>query len=253
MIRGGLTSVTFRQLSATHIVDLVQRTELTAIEWGGDIHVPHGDIKTAREVSRMTADAGLSVSSYGSYYTVGDESKVQFGDVLDAAAELGAPCIRVWAGDRGSDSADQAYWDKIVNESRRIGGMAHAAGICVSYEFHLKTLTDTNDSTLKLLKAVNHPAIKTYWQPPVGTDLDYNVSGLKAILPWLTNVHAYELLPDYTRLPLSEGDAEWHMYLEYIKENRQDRFVLLEFVANDDPDAFMADAATLAGWLRSVD
>ena len=71
MIQGGLVSASFRALAPGEIVDLVAQAGLAGIEWGGDVHVPHGDVACAREVYRRTVDAGLTVCSYGSYYRAG--------------------------------------------------------------------------------------------------------------------------------------------------------------------------------------
>lgn len=248
MIRTGLTSVTFRHLSPQAIVDLVSRTGLDAIEWGGDIHVPHGDLKAAHEVSRITRDAGLVVSSYGSYYTVGDESSLPFQSVLESAVELGAPCIRVWAGDKGSADADRAYREKIADDSRRIGSMAGDAGLVVAYEFHNDTLTDTNDSTVELLKSVGHSAVKTYWQPPLGSEVTYNVEGLRAVMPWLVNLHTYHWTSGTTLRPLSEGEADWGAYFDVVREDPRDHFALIEFVREDSPESYIEDAAALKSW-----
>ena len=110
MIRGGLVSITFRKLNPREIVDLMTRTNLVGIEWGGDVHVPHGEIDVAREVAQMTRDAGLLVAAYGSYYRVGvsEADGLAFERVLESAMALGAPTVRVWAGNRGSADADQA-------------------------------------------------------------------------------------------------------------------------------------------------
>jgi len=53
MIYTGLVSVTFRKLSPTQIVNPVSKVGLQGIEWGGDIHVPTGDIYKAREVLKI--------------------------------------------------------------------------------------------------------------------------------------------------------------------------------------------------------
>ena len=50
----GLVSITFRALAPREIVDLAARARLAGIEWGGDIHVPHGDLQRAGEAGRMT-------------------------------------------------------------------------------------------------------------------------------------------------------------------------------------------------------
>src|SRR6185312_13188931 len=100
MISPGLVSITFRALTPAEVIALARQAGLRGIEWGGDIHVPHGNGARAREVKEMTAEAGLTVAAYGSYYRAGqaDSSGLTFDAVLETALELGAPLIRVWAG-----------------------------------------------------------------------------------------------------------------------------------------------------------
>lgn len=65
-----LTSVTFRSLGVDQVIALAKEAGLDGIEWGGDIHVPMGDLSAARIAGEKTSAAGLSVLSYGSYYTL---------------------------------------------------------------------------------------------------------------------------------------------------------------------------------------
>jgi hypothetical protein len=51
--------VTFRSLEPAEIVKLADRAGLDGIEWGGDVHVPHGDVTKASEVYKMTSSMGL--------------------------------------------------------------------------------------------------------------------------------------------------------------------------------------------------
>lgn len=251
MLHTGLVSISFRKLSAAEIVDLVKRGGLEGIEWGGDIHAPHGDVKTAREVLKMTEDAGLKVAAYGSYYGVGCEDlegKPPFEKVLESAVALKAPTIRVWAGNLASAAADSAWWDKVVSESARIAEMAEKAGITVSYEYHANTLTDTNESAYRLLNAVNHRNMKSYWQPPISQNAEEHLFGLNQIIPWLTNVHVYHWVNSgakYEKLPLAEGKEEWGKYMDILKKLEGDRYCMLEFVRNDTPEQFLEDAAAL--------
>ncbi|MCL2298765.1 MAG: sugar phosphate isomerase/epimerase, partial [Firmicutes bacterium] len=96
----GLTSVTFRKLGWRAVIQIARACGFDGIEWGGDIHVPPGEVALAREVHLATVEAGLSVLSYGSYYRLGGEEP--FRPVLDAALALQADTIRVWAGAKGS-------------------------------------------------------------------------------------------------------------------------------------------------------
>ena len=178
MFLPGLVSITFRQLSVTEIIALVTQAGLAAVEWGGDVHAPHGDEAQARAVARMGADAGLRVAAYGSYYRVGHPETGPFEAVLASAVALGAPHIRVWPGSQGSDSADEAYFQKVVADSRRIGDLAQAERIGIVYEFHANTLTDTNAAAVRLLQTVDHANVRSLWQPPRYAALADNLAGV---------------------------------------------------------------------------
>ena len=249
MLHAGLVSVTFRNLAPRTIVELVAQAGLRAIEWGGDIHVPPGDLQTAREVKSMTLDAGLTVAAYGSYFRF--RSDDVFETVLETAAALGAPLIRVWAGDRPSAAADASFREMIVAESRRIVKLAAVAGIAVAYEFHSGTLTYTTSSACALLKSV--PGMHTLWQPAHNLSGAQQVASLHAIQPWLMNIRAFSWTNEpRVRHPLAVGEQLWLNVLNVLMQSEQEHAVLLEFVANDEPQQFLQDAATLFRWIRHV-
>jgi sugar phosphate isomerase/epimerase len=246
MLTSGLVSVTFRQLAPREIVQLALQAGLHGIEWGGDIHVPHGDISAARAVRQITADAGLQLLAYGSYFRFQPDQA--FEPVLETAVALGAPLIRIWAGNQPSSSAGSDTHALIVAESRRIAQLAQQAGILVAYEFHANTLTDTTESALDLLRAAD--GMRTLWQPPHQIAVEAQLGSLRAILPWLANVHAFTWRgANNQRLPLADGAALWQPALDILVDSGRDHAVLLEFVAGDDPRNLLRDAATLNGWL----
>lgn len=249
MIKSGLVSVTFRKLAPAAIVELARRAKLAGIEWGGDIHVPHGNLKQAEDVARLTRAAGLTVAAYGSYYKVGhsEAEGLTFASVLATAKVLGAPVIRVWAGKQGSLQADAAYRDTIRQDALRIAELAAAEGLLVAFEYHGGTLTDTAASARALLEAVNHPALQTCWQP-LGVDAAAGLESLRLVLPWLANLHVYHWAPG-ARLPLKDGAEAWRQYLDLAGTAGGDRYALLEFVRDDSPDAFLEDAQSLNAWL----
>lgn len=253
MIHSGLVSVTFRRLAPQTIIDLCARAGVKGIEWGGDVHVPHGDLARARQVRQMTEDAGLTVASYGSYYRVGDGEPCPFEVVVETAEAMGAPVIRAWAGKKGSVDADAAYRNLVVRDSRRIADLAAEAGIVVAYEWHVSTLTDTNESAHWLLDSVDCKNVKSYWQPPRYATLEYNLAGLQMVQSRLSNVHVYYWsAATAERLPLAEGEEVWLQYLTHIAAVPGDRFAMLEFVKDDEPDNLIRDAATLKTWLERL-
>lgn len=256
MILPGLVSVTFRKLSPADIVALVRQAGLTGIEWGGDVHVPAGDLARAREVRELTEQAGRRVAAYGSYYRVGQSENdgLLFSSVLETAIELGAPTIRVWPGAKGSESVSDPERARVVADLLRIAEMAAAKGVTVATEFHGGSLTDTNESAVRLLREAEHPALLTYWQPHNGEATAEALRGLKAVLPRVGNLHVFHWWPTSSdRHPLADGAERWGAFLAELKKapapGGRDRFALLEFVPGDEPAAFLRDAATLKMWL----
>jgi 3-dehydroshikimate dehydratase len=242
MIKTGVLSVTFRKLAARDIVELAAQAGLHGLEWGGDVHVPRGELFAAREVRGMTEDAGLAVLAYGSYFRC--KPCEPFEPVLATAAELGAPLIRIWAGERGSEQADAAYRAGVAEQARHCAALAAQQGIAVAYEFHGDTLTDTLDSTLALLAAT--PGLLTLWQPPLNLDEGRRLEGLRRLLPWPANVHVFHWrMPDRGRLPLVDGELLWRQRLALAAQCGRSLAAMLEFVRSDEPAQFLQDAAVL--------
>ena len=251
MIRAGLVSVTFRKLTPREVVSWAARAGLAGVEWGGDIHVPHGRTETAQQVAAMTRDAGLTVSSYGSYYRLGHEPE-QFAQVLETAIALGAPIIRVWPGRVASGKADSAYRAQVAEDGRRVAQMADRSGIRIACEWHGNTLTDTAESARSLFDAVEHAAFGTYWQPHGHMSVQDCLLDMEAALPRLVGLHvAHCDSQTGRRLDLSSGRSIWKSYLAKAKE-AGDLFALLEFVRDDDPAQMVEDAAALREWLDEV-
>lgn len=252
MIFSGLVSVTFRQLAPVDIVALVRQAGLRGIEWGGDIHVPHGDTDRAGEVRERTESAGLHVAAYGSYYKAGvsEGAGLAFGRVLDTAVALGAPVIRIWAGGAGSAATGAEQRAAVTADCRRIAELAAAARIGVVLEFHGGTLTDTTESTTQLLREAGHANLTTCWQPPIDLGPAACLAGLELLRGQLANLHVFQWKHATTeRRPLSEGTAVWRDYLAAAQTASGDRYALLEFVERDAPECFLRDAAVLRSWL----
>jgi len=256
MIHTGLCSISFRELKPREIVDIVCQAALEGIEWGGDVHVCPGDTACAREVRDMTEDAGLRVASYGSYYRVAasEAEGVSFDSVLETAVALGAPDVRVWAGDCGSAEADEACRRQVVSETRRIADVAAREGVTVCYEFHGGSLADTNDSTKALLEEIGHENVRTYWQPALGQTVQYRIEGLEALLPWLANLHVFHWqgIEPRVRLPLADGEEEWMQYLSRTRSTGRNHYALMEFARDDRPELLLEDARVLKRWQEAV-
>ncbi|MEI8242101.1 MAG: sugar phosphate isomerase/epimerase [bacterium] len=255
MIRSGLASVTFRKLDCVAVARLARTAGLAGIEWIGDAHAPAGDLRMAREAASATADQGLAVAGYGSYFRAGEKRAdlPEFARVLESAVALGAPVIRSWAGLRPSAQADAAYRARVVKELIEAGALARAAGKKLALEYHAGTLTDDDASALTLARELEGSNVDFYWQPH-NHNLADNLATLRQLVPRLVNLHVFQWQASATgqdRRPLAEGAAEWPQYLSTLDQSR-DYYALLEFVRNDQPELLHADAATLNGWLAAL-
>ena len=240
-VRPGLVSVTLRHLAPDRVLAIAERARLAAVEWGGDIHVPHGDLTAAARVAALSARAGLTVSAYGSYYRLGHSDDAEA--VVATAARLGAPVIRVWAGRQGSAAADAGYRARVRDDALRLAGLADGIGIVL--EYHRDTLTDTRASTAALLEELRPAGVRSLWQPQPERSVEENTADLRALLPDLANLHVFAWNPDRSRLPLAAHRARWAAWLAVAAEAPGDRYASLEFVLGDDPAQVHTDAATL--------
>ncbi len=250
MIHPGLLSVTFRKLPPAEIASLAAGCGLGVMEWGGDVHVPPGRPDIAGEVRNITADAGLSTAAYGSYFRVAAGTDDEFAAVLESAVALGAPSVRVWAGTKGSWESDASHMRHVADEALRLADKAAAAGIVLSFEFHGGTVNDTREASLRFLAAAEHPFLATYWQPPLKVPEDESLAGLRDMLPRVRDVHVFQWTVGdggIVRHPLVEGSTFWSEAFRVLKTSGRDHAAMLEFVRDDSPDAFRADARALLG------
>ena len=254
-MKAGLVSITFRALPWERVLDLAAACGLEGVEWGGDVHVPCGDLTRARQVGNATRALGLQTVCYGSYCRLTDEecSDEQLAALAETAGTLGAPLIRVWAGRRGSAEATEAQRAEIVRNAQRLAGIAESAGLEVAFEYHGGTLTDGAASARRLLEAVDRKNVGCMWQPPVGMSVGDCRGSIRKVAEYVRNVHVFSWSGEpVERFALAAGEAKWRACLEEIAQLPGDRWLLLEFVRGDTPKQLAEDAATLKRWLRGA-
>jgi len=255
MIKAGLCSVTFRTKTPREIIDLAAKAGLHSIEWASDAHVQEGNISLAKEVKKMTEDAGIEVSSYGSYYSLG--MKKDIVPYLESAKALGAPEIRVWAGFNPSSYHLFDARQALVREAKEISRKAAEYGITISTECHANTITDTPESLLMYMFEVNEPNFRTYWQALLQVPENEQLRSLKAIYASgkLTNLHVYHFNHFETsrdqRL-LSEAYDKWLERFMIFKDDKTVRHAMLEFVREGSDESLLADSKTLLELVNKV-
>jgi len=247
----GLVSITYRPLTPAQLIALTRTAGLSAIEWGGDVHVPHGNTGAAARVGGMTRGAGLDTISYGTYYkagTYGSAYADTFAAMLDTADALGAPNLRLWAGGKNSQDVTADERAAMTAELKVCAKMAAGRGKTISFEFHNNTLTNTAASAKALIEEIGEDNAVLYWQPNQFLTHEENCAGLSLVLPYVTNVHVFAWL-GHDRFALAEHRSRWSDYLNILASSHRNHGLLMEFTPHDDPAEFVSEAETLLSWL----
>ncbi|MDE1549288.1 sugar phosphate isomerase/epimerase family protein [Jeotgalibaca caeni] len=243
----GICSVTFRKKSPEEIIKLAQKGGLHAIEWGGDIHVPINDLENAKKIGVLTRQAGLLVSSYGSYYYAGQG--LSFEPFLETAIALGTTSIRIWAKKMDFKKEigviDEEEFAAVVHDIKTAAMMAQAHDVSLHIEFHQGTYTDTTESALRLMKEIDEPNLFLYWQPLAYTSQVERLNQIIELSDFISNVHVFQWDRDFNRYPLAEGQAEWRDYIQQIQtHSSHPHFFLLEFMKDNSVEQFEEDVVT---------
>jgi len=259
----GLCTVTYRALDVEQVAALAAGAGVSVLEWGGDIHVPEGDLAAARTAASRSADHGLDVASYGSYLFLDDHLDRRIGPVVATAVELGAPAVRIWCppvfdapggstpGD-GSDGDGAVAFAALVDAAGRAVEAATDAGLVLYLEFHGGGATASAAATADLLGMV--PGLWTGWQPPYWAPrtVDEEVADLAVLRDRLLHVDVYQWDSDGTRRPIASALESWSNRLRAAAESvsaarradlRPGAFI--EFVPDDDPTALAGEVAAL--------
>ncbi|MFJ7198814.1 MULTISPECIES: sugar phosphate isomerase/epimerase family protein [unclassified Streptomyces] len=245
VIRPGLCSVTFRRLPAPELARRAADAGLEAVEWGADVHAPPGDPDAVRAAREASDGYGLTCSSYGSYFRAAPGEAAGFPAIARAAVLLGAPRVRVWAGAAGSRDATPEERSGTVARLRDAARTAADHGLELALEFHSKTLTDTVESTVRLLDEVGADNLRTYWQPPQDAPDEEALAGLAALVDRVSAVHVFSWWPGNRRLRLADREDLWTGVFGLLNERRVPMDALLEFVPGDDPAVLSREAGTL--------
>ncbi|WP_185967607.1 sugar phosphate isomerase/epimerase [Clostridium sp. HBUAS56010] len=251
MIIPGMVSATFRDQSADEVLRLCRLADLKGIEWSEHAHVFPEDLEGARKLGEQTRKEGLMVAAYGSYFRLGNEKEPEeaFLKSVKAAAALGAPIIRIWAGTKPSAQVGKEEFSNLCKEAKAVAEIAASHGIKTAFEWHKDTLTDTNDSAMELLKKADHDNLYCLWQPTAALSMEERVRGIDLLGSRLLNLHIY-YWADGKKFPLEEGKALWQQYFDHVDQTVC-RYGLLEFVKDGKKEQFLEDAKVLHDMLNN--
>ena len=232
-----LCTIAFSEDPLEEVLDLASAVGFPAVElWGKDPHMGEPfDEKRVRGVSRMLAERGLALSVFGSYLELGVEGEIErAGPVLETAAALGAPIVRVWAGNTASAEASEEDWTVCLRDCERACRMAEPFGLVLAVEMHGGSLADMAGAALRVVEEVGAPDLKLNFQVSYPPEEEDPYERVRKVAPWVVNVHVQNFIRDdegaWKWCLIEEGCVDYREILPPLKEAGFDGYFEVEFV-----------------------
>lgn len=246
--RLGLVSISFRPHSPKEILEAMKQAGLTCVEWGSDVHAPCRDMDRLQEIASLQKEYGITCSSYGTYFRLGETPMEELTDYVAAAKVLGTNILRLWCGNKSGADMTEEELESLLADCRKAAALGEEHGVIFCMESHHGTLTERMEDSLMLMKEINSPHFRLYWQPFQWLEAEENLPIAQNLAPYTEIIHVFQwktpkLNP--TRFSLYEGMDEWRAYLKTIPAPR---ILLLEFM----PDDRLATLPTEAEALRTI-
>lgn len=237
----GLVSISFRSLSPEEIIREVKNAGLSCIEWGSDIHAPCDDTEKLKRIASLQNQYGISCCSYGTYFRLGVNDTEELQKYIDAAKILGTDVLRLWCGDKSTGEYSEDEEKHLFGECKKASEIAEKNGVTLCLECHNGTYTELKEGAIKLMKEINSPALRMYWQPNQFTSSDENKRYARLLSSFTKNIHVFNWTST-DRFPLSQAVSLWKEYLTYFNKNQT---LLLEFMPDDSIDSLITEAESL--------
>lgn len=237
----GLVSVSFRDRTPKEILEAMKHVGLTHIEWGSDVHAPHNKQERLREIAALQKQYGITCSSYGTYFRLGEAPLSELNAYINAAKMLGTDILRLWCGTKSCADMTAKERETLLAECRFAAAIAERRGVTLCMECHKKTLTERADDAVWLMREVSSPHFRMYWQPFQWMDAVENLENAKKIAPFAAHIHVFHWRGKL-RLPLRDAIDEWQ---EYLAAFSTPRTLLLEFMPDDDIATLPREAEAL--------
>lgn len=267
-MKAGVCTIAFKDRSLEETIDLIVGSGAKGVElWGREPHLPGTSAERRRLAGRLR-DAGLEICALGSYYRpdgrrAGEALRTSAAavdrendpdSVLEAAHDLGAPLVRIWAGSENYESCDPGTREAIVHEVRWFGDRARDAGCEVVLERHNGTLTNSWESAGRVVAAVDHVAVSLCYQVPYpapAQELATRVrDDLESLLPHSRHAHLQNYVEatdgSLPRTLLAEGIVDYRPIGAIAREVGYRGWAMVEFVgpvrgARSEAEALAAD------------
>ena len=239
--RPGLVSISFRQNTQREILEMMKRADLKYIEWGSDVHAPHRSLGMLSELAQLQAQFGVTCSSYGTYFRLGETPTEELEYYISAAKTLGTDVLRLWAGRKCGKDMPLSELEKFMDACWRAADIAEREGVKLCLECHANSFTERLEDTLMLMDNVDSDRFRMYWQPFRNRSFEENLEYLKKTEQYVENIHVFNWDAN-GRYPLEDAIGTWKKYLSVLARPRH---LLLEFMPDDQLATLPREAEAL--------
>ncbi len=241
----GLCSVTFRKKTAEEVVEIAKKAGVGYIEWGGDVHVK--SIDGARKAKELCDNAGIKISSYGSYFNCADYDENKWIGVCKIAKEMSAASVRVWLGKKDSEKTSDSEYESLIINTKKMCDIAAEYGLTVCPECHGNTYNNNTDAFLRFAGELNKDNFKTYFQSRYFR-MDYDLDRIDRTFDFTENVHVSYRDLKREQMFRKKDKNYLDTLLRKLIEKQFDGIVMVEFVERDSEKVFYRDVEKLKSY-----
>lgn len=236
-----LCTITFSELPLEEVLDIAAEYGFDGVEvWGKAPHIPDiYDPDYVKAIPGMVRERGLEIISFGSYVDPLMEDYQKHWDLaFRIAQDLETEIMRVWSGGGASKDVTPESKAAIISRLKEMTEKAEQQGIILATEMHANRFTDTADTILELLNAVDHPNLRTYYQPRFAPDADDPYEAARMIGEYVVNVHAQNVKPTsdgkMSSCGIAEGIVDYGKVVQILKSKGFNGCLEVEFVYGKD-------------------
>ena len=237
----GLASISFRDHTPEEILKAAKAAGLSCIEWGSDVHAPRNDMHKLHKIVQLQLEYGISCSSYGTYFRIGVHPLEELIEYIAAAKVLGTRVLRLWGGVKNGQNMTEDERKHFIYCCQKAAAMAQAQDVILCLECHMCTITEHPEDAVALMKTVNSPHFRMYWQPFQWLSNEENLSIAHMVAPYTENIHVFNWHGS-EKFSLTQAIHTWR---EYLSRFSPPRALLLEFMPDDRLESLEKEAAAL--------
>ena len=231
------------ELAFDAVLDLARRLGYDGIEPRAEAAHQHGVEVAADARQRATfrdkaRDAGIALCCLATSRTYADPAERTptldaTRALIDLAADIGAPRLRVFGGQIAKGLSRQDGIDCVAESLLAVADHARARGVTICLETH-DDWCDPDHMAAVLSKA-NHDAIAVNWDimHPVLSAGRTMAEAHATLRPWIRHVHVHDGRKDgdkFTFLPIGEGLVDHDSAMALLADDDYDGFLSGEWI-----------------------